>query len=228
MCKWIWQLGRRSIFGIVLVVVAGCAFRTAEKPQSNQQRLVRQLRAQRREIEILKEKNLVLQAQLAKQRPNRDSAQTQQPLPFTPSAAVAVEPTSPSHSAEAILYGKVEQSYQQKNMAEMKRATELLLKTFPNGLLVDAAIALCVKAFTDREESAQAMPYIQLLLSQYPQCSKVPGVLLAKATILEKANRGQESRKIWQKLITEYAGSRESQVAARELRRQGTQLGKAE
>ena len=188
-------------------------------------------------IENLKEQNWILkQKYVSENRVNTPKV----PVPFQPSAGQAqtedtlkadsnnlnqpklsvaevrapkleeASPTDSHESAEHNLYAKVIASYRQKNQNSLNRVTEILLKTYPQGVFADRAIFLNAKLEFENANDQAALIDCDKLIRNYPNASKLVSTFFLKAQILKKQGRFGEAKSVLADVQTYFPGSPEA------------------
>ncbi len=127
-------------------------------------------------------------------------------------------PTDSHESAEHNLYAKVIASYRQKRTADLKRVTEILLKTYPQSVFADRAIFLNARLDFENANDPAAMAECDRIIRNYPNANKLVATYFLKAQILKKQGRILEAKSVLADVQTYFPGSPESYRVPLELK----------
>ncbi len=219
-----------------------------EKVQSNRKIRSLESDLKRKQVAInnLKEQNWILkQKYLADRGP---ATATKIPVPFQPSASQSPEekkegvipvpqqeltksegtqadakieealPTDSKESAEHNLYAKVIASYRQKRSADLKKVTEMLLKTYPQSVFADRAIFLNARLDFENANDPAAFAECERIIRNYPDANKLVATYFLKAQILKKQGHLLEAKSVLNDVQNYFPGSPESYRVPLELK----------
>ena len=174
------------------------------------------LRKKQAALSQLKEQNWILKQKYIAE--NKVSPQ-KIPVPFQPSAAQVPsdEATTPDaiatnggESAEHNLYAKVIASYRQKKPTDLKRVSEILLKTYPQSVFADRAIFLNARLAFENSDDQLALSECDRIIKNYPNAPKLVSTYFLKAQILKKHGRVNEAKSVLTEIQTYFPGSPEA------------------
>jgi TolA-binding protein len=222
------NLGRRLIwiFGMLPV---GCAYLHSNSLQTERTH-VRQLQVSLKrkdaELEMLKEKNLILSQRLM-QKTQLEQVH-QPPVPFQQSAAFAMIASDTTNSesgslepvqenldtGEHFLYSKILDSFKKQSAPELNKTITLLQKSYPQSVFLDNALYLRGTLLRATGQRQEALEQMQELISQFPQGNKVTAALLSKGEILQELGRNKEAQDCWTQVLVNYPGSPEAKSIA--------------
>lgn len=89
----------------------------------------------------------------------------------------------------------------QRNPADTAALSDYL-KKYPNGSNADRALLALANACRDNGRDAEAMQYLDTLLSSRPDSESVPAALMLKGTILEDTDAPAAAAKVWKQLLS--------------------------
>jgi TolA-binding protein len=130
-----------------------------------------------------------------------------------PTVAVSFEKTG-----EHYLYSKILDTYRTKNIDDMRRTVELLLKSYPDSIFADNAIYLSGLQTFERGDYKSALTTFDKLLRDYPSSNKAVAALFAKGSIQRRTGRPSDARRAFLQLRDLYPGSPEAARATVELK----------
>lgn len=122
-----------------------------------------------------------------------------------------------NQTGEHFLYSKVLSSYREKEPAELRQATEFLLKTYPDSSFADNSLYLCGLQAFESGRYEIAIQDFEKVLTRFPNGNKAVTALLSKAVALKKMGQVQKSRQILLDIKKTYPGSPEAMWAKLEL-----------
>lgn len=121
-------------------------------------------------------------------------------------------------TGEQRLYSKVLEAYRLHNFADTQKATNLLIKTFPDSVHADNALYILGLLAFESRDFEKATFYMERLLREYPTGNKIAAALFAKAMIEKMVGRMGEANVILKAVRERYPGSPEAIRAAIESR----------
>lgn len=208
---------------VFLGLLTGCG--TMRGPHVDNERvraLEQELRRRQVEIQDLKERNLVLEKRLSGGGVPPPSPLTQSVVAVAPKPVVAppseVPPSPPEPTGDQLLYSKILQTYRKKNLAEMEKSLNLLMKSYPESIYADNALYLGGQLAYELGNFALARQYMDRVLRLYPKGNKAVSAMFAKAMVEKRMARPQEAKRILESLRTMFPGSPESLRVATELK----------
>ena len=244
---------RTIVASVGVLVLSSCATMrgNVEKPRKPQSRnsssktleLQREIRRQQSIIEELRERNLVLERRV--HQGGTAPAETPVPVPFQPSAASGFAqkmgepvreaaptpaPNAPveTQKGDRLLYSKVLETYRRHDASEMKKAVELLIKTYPDSVFADNSLYLAGMLHVEKGNFTDGLECMTRLLKDYPQGNKAVAALFAKGMIEKRMKRPEEARKNLVLLKKLYPGSPEANRVQLELKALGVTPNKRE
>ncbi len=146
-----------------------------------------------------------------------------QPSIVSPIGANAVKTeeaiaTDSHESAEHNLYAKVIASYRQKKLPDLKRVTEILLKTYPQSVFADRAIFLNARLDFENANVQAALAECEKLIRFYPNANKIVSAYFLKAQILKKQGNVFEAKSVLADVQSYFPGSPEAYRVPLELK----------
>ncbi len=132
-----------------------------------------------------------------------------------PEEAIA---TDSHESAEHNLYAKVIANYRQKRVPDLKRVTEILLKTYPQSVFADRAIFLNARLDFENANDQAALTECEKIIRSYPNANKLVSTYFLKAQILKKQGRLLEARSVLADVQSYFPGSPEAYRVPLELK----------
>ena len=216
------------------------------RARTQQFALHRELKKQQAVIEELREKNLVLERRLQIQTapPLPPIATDATPLVAAP-ASVQVNPkldpeaqalvaavkglpqlapvrrpvdVDPSLDGDKLLYSKVLETYRRHDAGEMKKAVDILIKTYPDSIHADNALYLEGLLAVEKEDRANALLVLERALREYPNGNKAVASLFLKAIVEKQLGQFPEARRDLNLVARIYPGSPEARRVNLELR----------
>ncbi len=126
--------------------------------------------------------------------------------------------TDSHESAEHNLYAKVIASYRQKKLSDLKRVTEILLKTYPQSVFADRAIFLNARLDFENANDQSALNACEKIIRDYPNANKIVSSYFLKAQILKKQGRIFEAKSVLADVQNYFPGSPEAYRVPLELK----------
>lgn len=126
--------------------------------------------------------------------------------------------TDSRESAEHNLYAKVIANYRQKRSADLKRVTEILLKTYPQSVFADRAIFLNARLDFENANDPAALSECEKIIRNYPNANKLVATYFLKAQILKKQGHLLEAKSVLADVQNYFPGSPESYRVPLELK----------
>lgn len=126
--------------------------------------------------------------------------------------------TDSHESAEHNLYAKVIASYRQKRSPDLKRVTEILLKTYPQSVFADRALFLNARLDFENANDQAAMGECEKIIHSYPNANKLVSTYFLKAQILKKQGRLLEAKSVLADVQNYFPGSPEAYRVPLELK----------
>ncbi len=153
------------------------------------------------------------------------SSQKQSPhLAFVPApilgGALAPNPiaVSSEKTGEHYLYSKILETYRTSKSDEMKKAVELLLKSYPESVFADNAIYLSGLLAFERGDFTSALNQFDKLLRDYPRSNKAVAALYARASIEKRSGHIGNAKRGFLQVRDLYPGSPEAARVSVELK----------
>lgn len=140
------------------------------------------------------------------------------PKPAPPVPAQVVKPRQGTETGEAMLYGKVMQSYKRRDVEQLKSATALFLKTYPQSVYADNALYLEALVAISSQQWEAARTLLERLLKSYPHGNKAVSALFASAVVARHLHDFSAARSYLRQVTRDYPGSSESDRAELEQR----------
>jgi TolA-binding protein len=164
--------------------------------------------------------------QLAPARLEPDSSRTLPALPIASSSlnheasgqAAPVESLSAAKTGEHFLYSKILETYRVRNVAEMEKATELLIKTYPDSVFADNSLYISGLLAFEANDMSRAEKYMERVIREYPRGNKVAAALFAKASVEKRQRKYDVARRTFHQILVSYPGSPEAARVATELK----------
>jgi TolA-binding protein len=142
------------------------------------------------------------------------SNQTQSQLKTEPSVAsaqgVASVGSEPAPTGEQKLYSKVIESYRSHRSAELEKAVQILLKTYPDSVYADNALYLTGLLSFEQNDLERAQGFMERVIREYPNGNRVVTALFAKAMIEKRKQHYSEARALLESVRKLYPGSPEA------------------
>ncbi len=145
--------------------------------------------------------------------PSRTQTAKHLVTPPEPAASVSTEKTG-----EHYLYSKILETYRSRNVAQIERTLELLLKTYPESVFADNAIYMSGLLAFESGDYKAALKKFDLLLKDYPRSNKAVAALFAKASIEKRSGHAPQAKHDFLQLRDLYPGSPEAARVAVELK----------
>ena len=95
-------------------------------------------------------------------------------------------------------------------MAELKKSTELLLKSYPDSVFADNALYLDGLLCFEANQLPQAEQFLNRVISELPQSNKVVAAIFAKAMIAKKMKKYGQAESVLQQVARTFPGSPEA------------------
>jgi TolA-binding protein len=179
----------------------------------------------------VKERNLVLEKREQMRSRELDSGELAEavPVPFSernsapkvsavteavvapvPAREPVVQSVGSAETGEHFLYAKVLETYQKRNVAELQKSTQLLLRTYPDSVFADNALYLSGMLALELGDMARASSFMDRVLKEYPLGNKAVSALFAKGVIEKRSKKPNEAHKLFLKVRSLYPGSPEA------------------
>lgn len=197
-----------------------------------------ELRRTRVQLDEAKERNLVLEKREQMRRRELDSGELTEavPVPFAernsapkvsvgtkavvappPAREPVVQSVGSAETGEHFLYAKVLETYQKRNVAELQKSTQLLLRTYPDSVFSDNALYLSGMLALELGDMARATSFMDRVLNEYPLGNKAVSALFAKGVIEKRSKKPNEAQRLFLKVRGLYPGSPEAARVGLEL-----------
>jgi TolA-binding protein len=228
----------------VLVLIAGCAvlngcasFGTGHRASVDYdgkvRKLSRELQRSNDKLEDLKAQNMVLKTKLklkARQEiteslnvvselPKAEPATVVTAAPVAETAAVAQK--SAGDVGEQMIYSKVIDTYRMREVAELKKSVQILLKAYPDSIYADNALFLAGSLAFELGDLPYARLQMERLINEYPNSNKAVSALFAKAVIEKRERHFQAARQGLMTIKNKFPGSPEALRVNVELKLMG-------
>ncbi|HVK62635.1 MAG TPA: tetratricopeptide repeat protein [Bdellovibrionales bacterium] len=128
------------------------------------------------------------------------------------------EPKSAADLGEQMLYSKIIETYRMREVAELKKSVQMLLKGYPDSVYADNALYLAGSLGFETNDYAYALLQMDRLINEFPNSNKVVSALLAKASIEKRQGRTAAARASLLKIQKQYPGSPEALRVSVELK----------
>lgn len=131
--------------------------------------------------------------------------------PKTPAQTAAeAKPEEILQTDEQRLYSKVLESYRVHNTAELQKAVEILLKTYPDSIYADNALYLAGLLAFESNDLTRSGAFMDRVLREYPKGNKAVSALFAKAMIEKRGHKYKEAKSLLETIRKLYPGSPEA------------------
>jgi TolA-binding protein len=136
------------------------------------------------------------------------------------SVAFASIPTKMSAfpEGERLIYTKLVEAYHHNQLAEVVRQRQILERNYPLSIHLDNAYYLNGMAELQNNRLGEALKTFDVVKDHFAKSNKRPSALFAIAATYQKLKLPVQAHRVFQRIISEYPGSPESQRAWMQLR----------
>lgn len=119
---------------------------------------------------------------------------------------------------ENLIYVRVLEAYRKGNIAELERASNTLIKFFPNSIFADNSYYLAGLLDLEQNRLGGALRHFSELERKYPKGNKRPAAMLGKSAVYERLDLLPQAESVLKSLIQTYPATPEGARAQLELK----------
>jgi TolA-binding protein len=139
-------------------------------------------------------------------------------LPVLASASIPSKKASFFPEGERLVYTRLVEAYHHNQIQEVIRQRQTLERNYPLSVHLDNAYYLNGMVELQNNRLGEAIKTFDVVKNRFVKSNKRPSALFAIAATYQKLNLPAQAHRVFQKIMSEYPGSPESQRAWMQLR----------
>jgi TolA-binding protein len=119
---------------------------------------------------------------------------------------------------ERLIYTRLVEAYHHNQLAEVVKQRQILERNYPQSIHIDNAYYLNGMSELQNNRLGEAIKTFDIVKDRFVKSNKRPSALFAIAATYQKLNLPVQAHRVFQRIMSEYPGSPESQRAWMQLR----------